>query len=306
TTPTTPTNDTSRYLTTPSIYSTLLYTTLTTHSQQSDISTDDMSDHIVMSDLTGAITSSTNSSPQPRRRCACKYCKCPNYAQEPIYHDYGSPLTPTSPTTPSTPRTPGTPSSSPPITPCTPENTTISINSRRSLTTPPSDIKMKHHDHKCNIVRDDCLDHHHNRRTPATIATQSTNTAVLVSPGSDLCLTCEHVHLWGKMEKTYTGCMCTCRCKLQRASHPPTCPSSPFHFPTPPCNATAVTSPSSASPPSLFAMDLTTRLNEDGERVPTLTKREAAQLLLCEDCLEQNRLNPRRHRVHGFFKGAES
>ncbi|KAK7955708.1 uncharacterized protein PG986_004930 [Apiospora aurea] len=34
---------------------------------------------------------------------------------------------------------------------------------------------------------------------------------------SDLCLVCENARLWGKTAPTYQGCLCVCKCKLERA-----------------------------------------------------------------------------------------
>ncbi|KAK8052296.1 hypothetical protein PG993_003681 [Apiospora rasikravindrae] len=34
---------------------------------------------------------------------------------------------------------------------------------------------------------------------------------------SDLCLVCENARLWGKTSPFYQGCLCVCKCKLERA-----------------------------------------------------------------------------------------
>ncbi|KAK8043142.1 hypothetical protein PG994_013625 [Apiospora phragmitis] len=37
------------------------------------------------------------------------------------------------------------------------------------------------------------------------------------SPSADLCLVCENARLWRKTWPTYRGCLCVCKCRLERA-----------------------------------------------------------------------------------------
>ncbi|KAI1101690.1 hypothetical protein F4804DRAFT_335032 [Jackrogersella minutella] len=36
------------------------------------------------------------------------------------------------------------------------------------------------------------------------------------APASNLCVVCECVEIWGKNNPGYSGCKCTCKCRLQR------------------------------------------------------------------------------------------
>ncbi|KAI6087679.1 hypothetical protein F4821DRAFT_258731 [Hypoxylon rubiginosum] len=44
-----------------------------------------------------------------------------------------------------------------------------------------------------------------------------------LEPTPTLCLVCERAELAGKNEPTYSGCLCSCKCRLQREDGSPLC-----------------------------------------------------------------------------------
>ncbi|EMR70173.1 hypothetical protein UCREL1_2796 [Eutypa lata UCREL1] len=135
-----------------------------------------------------------------------------------------------------------------------------------------------------------------------------------------LCLVCERVELWGKNSPAYRGCRCTCRCKLQvvvedhhdhlhdqnshhHGGHPHPHPH-PYHprTPHPPGNRLQHQRHVSA----YTTTTTPTRMNNNNNNNNNMRKDSSpasATHLLCADCAEQHRSNPRRHRPHGTSPG---
>ncbi|KAK7752787.1 hypothetical protein SLS62_005339 [Diatrype stigma] len=178
-----------------------------------------------------------------------------------------------------------------------------------------------------------------------------------------LCLVCERVELWGKNSPAYSGCRCTCRCKLQREVVSPSSsalvheraaeelrrghqhqhqhsrhPTNPNPLPSPvrqhsrhPTNPNPLPSPvrqhgRHATNPNPNPNPLpspikhgngtgTNRLGyahgqqrhvSENDSASAAAAAAASTHLLCADCAEQHRSNPRRHRPHGILPSSSS
>ena len=136
-----------------------------------------------------------------------------------------------------------------------------------------------------------------------------------------LCLVCERVELWGKNSPAYRGCRCTCRCKLQvvvedhhdhlhdqnshhHGGHPHPHPH-PYHprTPHPPGNRLQHQRHVSAYTTTTTPTRMNNNNNNNNNNMRKDSSPASATHLLCADCAEQHRSNPRRHRPHGTSPG---